>query len=61
MSTWHQQQAPMRLWHDTLWTLVLDAPGRHTCVERFSTEDAARLTQDRAGGYVLPPGNAQKR
>jgi hypothetical protein len=58
MSTWHQQQNPMPLWHDTLWTRVDDAPGRLTSVERFHTSDDAYKAMEKLGGYVLPSSNS---
>jgi hypothetical protein len=61
MSTWHQQQAPVRLWHETKWTLVEDGLDHHACVERFASLAEAMEAKDRRGGYVLSPsskGNA---
>lgn len=55
MSTWHQQRNPAPLWHATKWTHVEDAPGRHTCVERFDNSVDAYDAMDKRGGYVLPP------
>lgn len=57
MSTWHQQQAPVRLWHETKWTLVEDGSDRHTYVERFDSLREAMNAKDRLGGYVLSPSN----
>jgi hypothetical protein len=60
MSTWHQQQAPVRLWHETLWTVVFDKLGGMTSVERFKDPvDAQRAcyrhTHAGERSYVLPP------
>lgn len=56
MATWHQQQRPGPLWHQTMWTLVDDKPGRPTSVERFESAEAAEAARLMRGGYVLPPG-----
>ena len=62
--TWHQQQAmhrayqagtPLRLFHDTKWTLVDDPQGGLCCLTRFGTEQEAKDAQKRSGGYILRP------
>ncbi|MDP9155318.1 MAG: hypothetical protein M3O74_13820 [Pseudomonadota bacterium] len=55
MSTWHQQQSPVPLWHATKWTLVDDTPGKHTCVERFEAATQAYEAMQKRGGYVIRP------
>lgn len=63
MTTWHQRQNPVPLWHETLWTVVFDAPNKMASVERFKDPVEAQRTSDRhnAAGqnsYVLPPFKA---
>lgn len=56
MSTWHQNQAPVVLWHPTRYTLVFDPPGGHTCVERFDTFELAQAAQGKQPhSYILSP------
>lgn len=57
MSTWHQRKAkPVPLWHETLWTVVVDPPNGMCCGMRFETaEDADDYRSKVAHSYVLPP------
>lgn len=43
MATWHQQQRPVKLWHDTEWTVVVDPPNQMTHLYRTSTRDLAEV------------------
>lgn len=47
MSTWHQQQNPTPLWHETLWTLVFDPPNETLSIERFSDPIVAERSRQR--------------
>jgi hypothetical protein len=42
MSTWHQQQRPSKLYHETKWSLVSDMPNNCTSITLFDTEQEAR-------------------
>lgn len=56
MATWHQQQNPVQLWHETKWSVVEDAG--HTSVSRFDTAEEAETFNNRIhrkGSYILPP------
>jgi hypothetical protein len=55
MSTWHQDRAPVPLWHATKWTVVTGGAGQHTCVARWDTAEEAHRDALNTGGYVLPP------
>ena len=68
MSTWHQQQAdkhhPVRLYHATEWTVVIDPPHRMRALYRTSTKVLAEvymrnLKANDPGAfhhaYILPP------
>lgn len=66
MSTWHQDQRPVQLWHAELWTVVSDPPGRATVVERHRDPVGAQRACDRLNlaepktAYVLPPHPEKK-
>ena len=56
MSTWHQQQNPVRLWHETKWTVVTDPPGMPMVLERFeNARDADASAAVLPHSYVLRP------
>jgi hypothetical protein len=58
MATWHQRQRPVKYYHKTKWTVVLDPPGKLCCFVLFNTEAAAReylKNNPGPGHYVLPP------
>lgn len=61
MATWHQQQTPYRLYHDTEWTVVSDPPNQVRTLSTFTTEAGARtaMAKWKAAGeehlYILPP------
>lgn len=61
MSTWHQDRAPVVLYHPELWTLVEDSPGRMTSVSRYRDPIEAQRACDALNAkhgqcaYVLPP------
>lgn len=42
MATWHQQRNPIRYWHETEWTVLIDPPNACTSLYRTSTEAGAR-------------------
>lgn len=41
MSTWHQDQRPVKLWHETEWTVVIDPPNQMRALYRCSSKDLA--------------------
>jgi hypothetical protein len=43
MATWHQQQHPVRLWHETDWTVVIDPPNECRGLYRTSTRELAEV------------------
>lgn len=43
MATWHQQQANVRLWHPTQWTVVIDPPNQMRACVTFSTHELAKV------------------
>jgi hypothetical protein len=43
MATWHQQQRPVRLFHVTDWTVVIDPPNQMTWLYRTSTKQLAEV------------------
>lgn len=62
MATWHQLQRPVRLFHDTEWTVVEDPPNGVRTLSTFTTERGARdycarVTARRPNvpAYVLRP------
>jgi hypothetical protein len=55
MSTWHQNQNPVPLWHVSKWTVVCDAYGKHMTVTRWNTADEAQADAGRTKGFVLAP------
>ena len=65
MSTWHQQQHPVRLYHPTQWTVVIDPPNQPTALMTFSTKAlaevymrglAANNPSAAEHAYILKPG-----
>ncbi|MCG3778271.1 MAG: hypothetical protein JW388_0984 [Nitrospira sp.] len=70
MSTWHQDQAthrafiakkPLKFWHDTKWTVVIDPPNDMRCMARFATEEKAKEYQAKCPhSYILPPGGRRE-
>lgn len=62
MATWHQRKAqrrnPVRLDHDTEWTVVIDPPNGFMAAIRFSSEKAAeRYASNVEHTYILKPRN----
>lgn len=56
MATWHQQRRPVRLYHDTLWTVVSDPPnGMRTLITCASKEQAEAWAANDPNAYVLKP------
>jgi len=43
MSTWHQRQRPVILYHPIEWTVVIDPPEQMMCLYRTSTEQLAKV------------------
>jgi hypothetical protein len=43
MATWHQQQRPVRLYHATQWTVVIDPPNQMRALITFSTKALAEV------------------
>jgi hypothetical protein len=41
MSTWHQDRHPVRLFHETQWTVVIDPPHNMRSLYRTSTRELA--------------------
>jgi hypothetical protein len=41
MSTWHQDQRPVKLWHETEWTVVIDPPNQMRALSRCSSKALA--------------------
>lgn len=61
MATWHQMRNPVPLYHETMWTVVIDPPNKTTVCVLFDTEPKARefaKTQEYA--RVLKPLNQVK-
>ncbi len=61
MSSWHQRNGskrPVKLQHETSWTLVTDPPNEMMSVMRFNTKEEAYAAQKtRTHSFVLPPEN----
>jgi len=69
MSTWHQDQRPVRLRHPTQWTVVIDPPHQVRALVTFRTKALAdvymrNLKENNpsayAHSYILRPGGATK-
>ena len=43
MATWHQQQRPVKLYHPTQWTVVIDPPNQMRALMCFSTLELAKV------------------
>lgn len=77
MATWHQEQAarrahkagnPIKLWHETKWTVVEDPPNGGRALGRFDSKMAAEANKAglekhhphlRGYVYILPPGGKE--
>lgn len=63
MATWHQLRRPVRLYHDSKFTVVIDPPNNMRALMLFDTEAGAKtyLANIQARGeshaYILPPAN----
>lgn len=64
MATWHQEQAKVKLYHPTQWTVVIDPPNQMRALATFSTRALAdvylrNLEANNPGAarhaYVLKP------
>lgn len=65
MSTWHQQQRPVRLFHSTQWTVVIDPPNQMRALMTFTTKALAEVYMRNLKAnnpavlpyaYIVPPG-----
>lgn len=65
MATWHQNQRPVKLYHATQWTVVIDPPNQMRACMTFSTRDLAEVYMRNlkannpgaaAHSYILKPG-----
>ena len=43
MATWHQDKRPVKLWHKTDWTVVIDPPNQMRALMCFSTRQLAEV------------------
>lgn len=43
MATWHQEQRPVKLYHETEWTVVIDPPNQMRALYRASSRDLAEV------------------
>ncbi len=43
MSTWHQDQHPVKLYHPTQWTVCIDPPNQMRALMTFTTRDLAEI------------------
>lgn len=43
MATWHQMQRPVKLYHETQWSVVIDPPHQMRAVMTFSTKELAAV------------------
>jgi hypothetical protein len=57
MATWHQQQRPVKLYHPTQWTVVIDQPNQMRALMCFTTRDLAEVYM--RGLKANNPGAAQ--
>jgi hypothetical protein len=56
MATWHQLRRPVKLWHETQWTVVIDPPNALRSLVTFDTEaKAIAYAKKVEHSYVLPP------
>jgi hypothetical protein len=61
MSTWHQDKRPVKLYHATKWTVVIDPPHACRAIARFDQQAAAEqyLSNIRERGeqhaYIVRP------
>ena len=69
MTTWHQEQYPVRLYHDSKWTVVIDPPNRMRALMTFVSRNLAEvymrnLEANNPGvyphSYILQPGTPQR-
>jgi hypothetical protein len=66
MATWHQNQRPVKLYHATQWTVVIDPPNQMRACMTFSTRELAKVYMRNlaannpgaaAHAYILKPAN----
>jgi len=43
MATWHQLQRPVKLYHETDWTVVIDPPNQMRALYRTSSKELAEV------------------
>jgi hypothetical protein len=49
---------PVKLYHETQWTVVIDPPNGLRCLMCFNTREAAQTYQNKvAHSYILAPAN----
>lgn len=70
MATWHQMQRPVKLYHETQWTVVIDPPNEMRALMSFITAELAKVymrnlkaNNPRAyqHSYILPPANKTRK
>lgn len=64
MATWHQNRRPVRLYHDTKWTIITDPPNGMRTLMLFDTKERAeeilalwKATSRGQHSYILKPGS----
>ena len=58
MATWHQNKNRVKLFHETLWTVVIDPPNDTMCLMLFETRaKAEEYIKKTKTGYILKPEN----
>ena len=61
MATWHQQQRPVKLYHATQWTVIIDPPNQMRACMLFGSRELAEVYMRglKAGvaehSYILKP------
>lgn len=64
MATWHQLQRPVKLYHPTQWTVVIDPPHQMRALMHFTTLELAKVYKRNLEGnnpaanahsYILKP------
>ena len=59
MSTWHQRQRTVRLYHETLWTVVIDPPEQTMCLVLCETYEKAKVLCDKSPhSFIIRPANS---
>lgn len=56
MATWHQMRNPVRLYHESKWTVVIDPPNDCRACMLFDTREAAEAYLAKVKhAYILNP------